>query len=58
MRVETEGYERPSIADYGDLRELTSQIALNGRLDGASFSVANHHTCSVEPCLPHQPHAP
>ena len=37
-------YEEPTVADYGDLLELTAATSLFGDEDGASKLIPMHHT--------------
>jgi hypothetical protein len=38
-------YQKPTIVDYGDLRDMTSAVTIIGSEDGASkLTTDNHHS--------------
>jgi hypothetical protein len=47
-RTTDTGYERPSVADYGDLAEMTRAQWLDGPEDGAS-KLQLHHSLPLLP---------
>jgi hypothetical protein len=40
-------YTKPTVADYGDLLDITEAQTPIGDLDGADFSDPNHHSLPV-----------
>lgn len=42
-------YNRPVIADYGTLGDLTEALSINGTEDGGSKAVPLHHSAPAAP---------
>jgi hypothetical protein len=42
-------YSKPTIVDYGSLRDVTEALAINGPEDGASKLVILHHSAPAGP---------
>jgi hypothetical protein len=45
-------YEKPSITDYGTIRDLTAALGFFGPEDGASKMIPPHHEPEPTPSLP------